>query len=41
MPTTVDFLCFYKHLYDQLLKVKYALYLETLIDVRIWISQIT
>ena len=28
MSTTVDILCFYNHLYDQLLKVKYASNLE-------------
>ena len=31
MATTVDMLCFYWHLYNQSLKVKYAFNLETLI----------
>ena len=35
MSTTVDILCFYEHLYNQLLKIKYASNLETLIYVRI------
>ena len=30
MSTTVDIHSFYKHLYNQLLKIKYALKLETL-----------
>ena len=30
MSTAVDILCFYKHLYNQLLKVKHAFNLETL-----------
>ena len=34
MLTTVDILCFYRHLYNQLFKVKYALNLETLIYVK-------
>ena len=33
MSTTVDILCFYHHLYNQLFKVKYAFNLETLIYV--------
>ena len=33
MSTTVDIVCFYKQLYSQLLKIKYALNLETLIYV--------
>ena len=33
MSTTVDILSFYKHLYNQLVKVKYAFNLETLIYV--------
>ena len=37
MSTTVDILCFYYHLYNQLLKVKHAFNLETLT----YISQIT
>ena len=35
MTTTVDILCFYKHLYNQLLKVKYAFNLEKLIYIGI------
>ena len=34
MSTIVDMLCFYWHLYNQLVKVKYALNLETLIYAR-------
>ena len=41
MSTTVDILRFYWHLYDQLLKVKYAFNFETLIYVGTYISQIT
>ena len=33
MSTTVDILCFYCHLYNKLLKIKYAFNLETLIYV--------
>ena len=33
MSTTIDILSFYKHLYNQFLKVKYASNLETLIYV--------
>ena len=33
MSTTVDILSFYKHMYNQFLKVKYASNLETQIDV--------
>ena len=33
MSTTVDILCFYCHPYNQLVKVKYAFNLETLINV--------
>ena len=35
LSTTVDIMCFYYHLYNQLLKVKYAFNLETLIYVGI------
>ena len=41
MSTTVAILSFYKHIYNQLFKVKYALNLETLISVTTKISQIT
>ena len=41
MSTTVDILCFYYHLYNQLFKVKYDFNLETLIYVGTWTSQIT
>ena len=34
MPTTIDILFFYLHLHNELLKVKYALNLETLIYFR-------
>ena len=40
MPTTVDILCFCWHLYNQLLKIKYASSLETLIYGGTEISQI-
>ena len=33
MSTTVDNLCFYLHLYNQLLKAKYAFNLETLMEI--------
>ena len=41
MSTIVDILCFHWHLCNQLLKVKYAFNLETLIYVGTLISQIT
>ena len=41
MSTKVYILCFNKHLYNQLLKVKYAFNLKTLINAGTWISQIT
>ena len=41
MSTTVDILFSYQYLYNQLLKVKDAFNLETLIYVGSWISQIT
>ena len=41
MSTTVDILSFYKHLYNQLLKVKYAFNLVTLRYVGTKISKIT
>ena len=40
MSTTVDILCFYYHLYNQLFQVKYAFNLETLIYVFSQITQI-
>ena len=39
MSTTVDILCFYWHLYNQLLKVGCAFNFETLIYVGTYISQ--
>ena len=33
MSTTVDIFCFYKHLHNQFLKVKYVIILKTLIYV--------
>ena len=33
MSSTVDILCFYQHLHNQLLNVKYAPNLEKMIDV--------
>ena len=41
MSTTVDILCFYGQLHNQLLHVNYAFNFETLIHVGTWISQIT
>ena len=41
MSTTVHILRFYWHMYNQLLKIKYASNLETLIYVGTQISQIT
>ena len=41
MSTTVDILCFYKHLYNQLLKVNNGFYPKSLIYVETLISQIT
>ena len=41
MSNTVDILCFHEHLQIQLLKVKHAFNLETLIDVGTKIAQIT
>ena len=38
---TVDILCFYQHLYNQLLKIKYPFHLEILTYVGTSISQIT
>ena len=40
MSTTVD-MCFCNHLYNQLLKIKYAFNFETQIFVGTWIAQIT
>ena len=41
MSTTVAILCFYQHLYNQLLKIKYAFNHETLMDGGTLMSPIT
>ena len=41
MSTTGDILCFYKHLYKQLVKIKYAFNFDAQIYVVTYISQIT